>query len=102
MNIAVIGDYDSSFYPVFLEIVRASRPEEAIIDLSKHRSENSSKYRKDRQYDIDSSHQVVISTDWRDSIEARKDITVSMTANKEMFAYVDSKFIPWEIYCSNR
>lgn len=102
MNIAVIGDYDSSYYPVFLEIVKLSKPEEDIIDLSKHRSDNPIEYRKDRQYEIDSSHQVVISTDWRDSIEARKDITVSMSANKEMFAYVDSRFIPWELYCSNR
>jgi hypothetical protein len=102
MNIAVIGDYDSSFYPVFLEIVKASRSEEHVLDLSKHRSNNTNKYRNDRQNEINSCHQVVIASDWRQSIEARKDITVSMTANKEMFAYVNNQFIPWEIYCSSR
>lgn len=102
MNIVVIGDYDSSFYQVFLEIVKIARPEERIADLSRHFSANPNKFRKDRQHEIDSSHQVMISPDWRDSIEARKDITFSMTANREMFAYVDSKFIPWDLYCSSR
>ena len=102
MRVAVINNYDSDYYKVFLQIVKIAKPEENILDLSKYNSRNYNKNKSDRHLEIDSAHQVIIGNNWLENIDARDDITFAMSQKKDIYAYVDGRFYPWDEYCAKR
>jgi|GEM_PF-794333 len=104
MRIAVIGgEYDADSYKDFLSIVKIARPEEYVIDMSRHQEgENWKKDYDKRCQDINSAHQVIIPSDWRDHINAKRDITYAEMLRKELFIYINGTFYPWEDYCAKR
>jgi len=98
MNIAVIGDYESPQYPEFLKKVKLAKPEETIMDLSRHPGHNWSKKLHARFEDISESHQVVISSDYENSLDARRDVSYAQEKHRECFIYNNGQFLPFPEY----
>ncbi|MEI7503357.1 MAG: hypothetical protein WCJ61_08725, partial [Paludibacter sp.] len=78
MNIAVIGDYESSNYQEFLKKIKIVKPEETILDLSRHPGHNWGKKLQARFEDISASHLVIIHPDYENNIDPRRDVTYAM------------------------
>ncbi len=99
MVIAVIGDYGSPEYEKFLKKVKQAKPDEDILDLSRHPGYNWSKNLKARFEDICSSHLVVISNDYRNSLESRRDVTYAQERKRECMIYTSNgEFRPFPEY----
>ena len=98
MNIALIGDYASPNYQEFLKKIKMVKPEEIILDLSRHPGYNWGKKLKARFEDISASHMVIIHPDYRDSIDSRRDVTYAMDKKRECMIYVDGVFRPFAEY----
>ena len=98
MRISVIGDYSLPEYKELLQIVKMAKPEEKVIDLSRHQSLSWDKMRKSRFEDITGSHLVVIGADFRNSVEARRDITHAQNLSKECKIYREGQFLPFPQY----
>jgi hypothetical protein len=95
MNVAVIGDYESQEYGILLEKVRISFPEERVIDLSRHKSNNWKKRDDDRIADIKDAHLVIICREWYDHIDVRHDISEAQKLKKEIAMEYNGGFIPF-------
>ena len=95
MVIVVIGDYESPKYQELLQLVKIYKPEEEVIDLSRHQNLNPSIMRVSRFADIETAHQVVISNDWDNNIDTKRDITQAQFLHKETFIYRDGQFLPF-------
>ena len=98
MVISVIGDYDSPEYKELLQKVKMAKPEEKVMDLSRHQSLSWDRMRKSRFEDITNSHLVVIGSDFRNSVEARRDITHAQNISKDCKIYRDGQFLPFPEY----
>lgn len=98
MIIAVIGDYGSQEYSELVGRIRMVKPEEIVIDLSKHNSGSWIKDMRSRFRDIGNSHQLVISRHWQDYLEAKRDITHALSLHKECFIERDGQFLPFPQY----
>jgi|SRR5665647_94584 len=98
MIIAVIGDYESPKYQELLQCVKIYKPEEHVLDLSRHQSVNWKKMLDARFADIETAHQVVISNDWDNNIDTKRDITQAQFLHKETFIYRDGQFLPFPEY----
>lgn len=98
MNIAVIGNYTSPKYQEFLKIVKLAKPEEVIIDLSRHPGENWMKKCGARFEDINESHMVVIHPDYLDFHDSRRDVTYAMERKRECLIFIDGRFLPYPEY----
>jgi len=101
MNVAVIGDYESPEYRDLLMKVKIMQPEEQIFDLSRHKTGDWSKLLNARFADIGNAHRVIISSDWRNHFDAKRDITHAQSLHKECFIECDGKFLPLE-QCMSR
>lgn len=97
MIIAVIGDYASSKYKDFLKTVKTAKPEETILDLSRHTHKDWSKLKHAHFTDISNAHLVVLSADYKENFESRNDVHHAMSFEKEdfMYIYTDGKFRPF-------
>jgi len=93
MIIAVIGEYDSPNYQELLQRVKIAKPEEHVLDLSRHQSVNWKKMLDGRFADIGIAHQVVICSDWRIHFDAKRDITQAQLLNKEIFIDREGQFL---------
>lgn len=98
MNISAIGDYSSPNYQDFLKKVKMVKPEETILDLSRHPGYNWGKKCQARFDDISSSHLVVIHPDYKNNLDSRRDVTYAMDKKKECMIYVDGVFRPFSEY----
>lgn len=99
MIIAVIGNYELPQYKEFLKKVQSAKPEEDILDLSRHPGYNWSKKLKARFEDICSSHQVIISNDYLDSLDARRDVTYAQERKRDCMIYTSNgEFRPFPQY----
>lgn len=95
MKVAVIGDYESQEYKELLQRVRILKPEEEVLDLSRHQKSSWNKKLESRFSDIKNAHQIVISDDWHDHLEAKRDITHAQSLNKECFIDQNGQFLPF-------
>ena len=95
MNIAVIGDYESPFYPEFLKKIRLVKPEDTILDLTRHQGNNWGKKLAARWEDISSSYLVIVHPDYEKSLDSRRDLTYAMDRKRECLIYVDGVFRPF-------
>ncbi len=95
MKIAVIGDYESRAYKDLLQRVKIIKPEEDVIDLSRHQNGSWSKMMESRFGDIRSALLVVISDDWHNHLDAKRDITYAQSLNKECFINHHGQFLPF-------
>lgn len=93
MIIAVIGDYESPEYKDLVQRVKISQPEEHVLDLGRHKSFNWKKLLDARFADIETAHQVIICSDWRNHFDAKRDITQAQLLNKEIFIDRDGQFL---------
>ena len=98
MKIAVIGDYQSPEYQILLQRVRIIKSDEEVLDLSRHQKSSWNKMLEYRFADIKSAHQIVISDDWHDHLEAKRDITHAQCLNKECFIEHGGQFLPFPEY----
>lgn len=95
MDIAVIGNYKSKKYQELLKMVRNLKPDDRVIDLSRHQSTAWGKQLHDRYTDIGNAHIVIISEDWRDHFETRNDLTHAQKLHKELYLEYEQRFIPF-------
>ncbi len=98
MHIAVIGDYESPQYKNFLKKVKLAKPEDTIIDLSRHPGYNWGKKLKARFDDISESHLVIIHPDYENSLDSRRDVTYAMDRKRDCMIYLDGVFRPFTEY----
>ena len=98
MKVAVIGDYESPEYQVLLQRVRIIKADEEVLDLSRHQKSSWNKMKEYRFADIKNAHQIVISDDWHDHLEAKRDITLAQSLNKECFIEHIGQFLPFPEY----
>ena len=102
MNIAVIGDYESPTYIDMVQRVKILNPEEVVSDLSRHKTGGWKKMLESRFTDIVNSHRIVISHDWNDHLDAKRDITHAQLLNKECFIERDGQFRPFPEYAERK
>jgi hypothetical protein len=95
MKIAVIGEYESPAYKDLLLRVKIIKPEEEVLDLSRHHNSCWSKMLESRFGDIRNAHLVVISVDWHNHFDAKRDITYAQSLNKECFIDFHGQFLPF-------
>ena len=95
MNIAVIGDYNSPEYQDFLQKVKLVKPEETILDLSRHPGYNWGKKVQGRFEDISSSHLVIIHPNFSNNRDSKRDVTYAGERKRERMIYVDGAFRPY-------
>lgn len=100
MIIAVIGDYESPKYRDFLKTVKTAKPEETILDLSRHTHKDWAKMKSARFTDINNAHMVVLSADYNEKFEPRNDVHHAMSLKKEDFMYIynEGQFRPFPQY----
>ena len=99
MIVAVIGDYGSPQYESFLLKVKLAMPEEQVSDLSRHPGHVWAKKLKARFDDISESHRVVIHPAYKESLDARRDVTYAMERGRECFIFTsDEQFRPFPEY----
>jgi len=98
MKIAVIGDYQSPEYTELLQRVRIIKSDEEVLDLSRHQKSSWNKMKESRFADIKNAHQVVISDNWHDHLDAKRDITHAQSLNKECFIEHGGQFLPFPEY----
>lgn len=98
MLIAVVGDYASPLYKEFVKTVKIAKPEERIADLSVYTGAAVITNRKNRQFDINDSAMVVISTDYLRNVDARADVHHAQMIKKECYIYRDGRFLPFPEY----
>ncbi len=98
MKIAVIGDYESPEYKELLQRVKILKPDEQVLDLSRHQKSSWSKMLESRFADIRNAQQVVISDDWESHFDAKRDITQAQSLNKECFIDQGGRFLPFPEY----
>jgi hypothetical protein len=98
IKIAVIGDYESPFYHDFVARIKMVKPEEDVLDLSKHKSGSWKKILDARFEDIFSSHLVVIAANFRTSLNARRDITYAQQIGRECLIENDGRLLPFPEY----
>jgi hypothetical protein len=98
MKVAVIGDYESPEYQVWLQRVRILKSDEEVLDLSRYQKSSGNKMKEYRFADIKSAHQIVISDDGHDHLEAKRDITHAQWLNKECFIEHGGQFLPFPEY----
>jgi hypothetical protein len=98
MKIAVIGDYQSPEYKELFQRVTILKPDEEVLDLSRHQKGSWNKLLENRFADIKNAHQIVISDNWHDHLEAKRDITHAQSLNKECFIEHGGQFLPFPEY----
>ena len=92
--IAVIGDYESPKYKTLLQDVKRLKPEEEVLDLSRHKGSWSNQLDK-RFTDISNADCVVISADWHKHFDAKRDITHAQSKHKDCFVEREGQFLPF-------
>lgn len=98
MNISVIGDYSSpKKYQELLETVKSYKPDENVLDLSRHKKGEWAKILLKRAKDITDSHLIVLACDWHDHFDCRMDQKTSRELHKEIMIEVDGHFLPFPI-----
>ena len=98
MKIAVIGDYRTPEYKDFLSLCKMAKPEDTIMDLSRHQSENWSKNMNARFDDITECHLVLIHPDFKAFVDSLRDVTKAQERGRECLIYRDGQFLPFPEY----
>lgn len=102
MKVAVIGDYQSPEYKELLQRVKILKPEEEVLDLSRHQKSSWSKMLEARFADINSSYQVIISDDWDSHFDTKRDITHAQSLGKECFIDRGGQFLLFPQYAGKK
>jgi hypothetical protein len=97
MEISVIGDYESQNYQDLLQTVAAYKPEEKVLDLSRHKKGDWGKRQLKRANDITESHLVVLAWDWSDHFDCRHDVRWAQDLKKEMMVECAGRYLPFPI-----
>jgi hypothetical protein len=82
MIIAVIGEYGWPRYNQLVKLVQTMRPNDEIVDLSKHQSPNWTISLDKRSTDIKNSDIVVISRNYKDVYDGRRDFHLVLQIRK--------------------
>lgn len=98
MNIAVIGDYESPGYQSFIEKIKLLKPEDNVLDLSRHPGYNWGIKCKARFDDISESHLVIIHPNYENQLDSRRDASYAMERKRECLIYLDGVFHPFPEY----
>lgn len=100
MIIAVIGDYRLPEYKTLLQRVKMAKPEETVLDLSRHPKSTFEKELSLRYADIGNAHLVVIGRNY-DDFAPRRDITQAQHLHKEcLIETIDGQFRPFPEYAN--
>jgi hypothetical protein len=95
MLIAVIGDYLSPNYKTLLENVKRLKPDEQILDLSRHHHVTWKREKDERYKDIENADEVVIGADWPRHFDAKLDITYAQSKYKDCYVEYEGRFLPF-------
>lgn len=102
MKVAVIGDYESPAYKELLQRVRILMPDEEVLDLSRHQKTSWNRRLENRFADIKNALQVIISDDWDDHFDAKRDITHAQSLKKDCFIDRNGQFLPFPEYARRK
>ena len=94
MNISVIGNYESESFRVLLERVRCFFPDDAILDLSRHKGNDWKKMDQNRISDISNSSMVVVCQNWKDHADVIHDLSEAQKHKKDIFIEYEDRFVP--------